>query len=221
MKYVLYQLCHSERFNLLTVLFSLSDFSIFGNKKITMKQNLVFAILYIGYFLNVYVKRSVTFALPEIARSENLDKNQLGKLFLFSKLKYFLLAFWYVWSKFHHKLHYTLLYKCKKLYIVTIKKIFYDDIHVLYCINITVTVYILLLKDLPWLQYLYSILFFKQWNQLSFLLSANTFYHNTISYCLLQVWSWVVRCWRMPLVNSCVVYWWTLSALDLHYRAVW
>ena len=44
-----------------------------------MKQNLVFAILYVGYFLNVYIKRSVTFALPEIAKSEELDKNQLGR----------------------------------------------------------------------------------------------------------------------------------------------
>jgi len=44
-----------------------------------MKQNWVFAILYVGYFLNVYIKRSVTFALPEIAKSEELDKNQLGR----------------------------------------------------------------------------------------------------------------------------------------------
>ena len=47
-----------------------------------MKQNWVFAILYVGYFLNVYIKRSVTFALPEIAKSEELDKNQLGRLYI-------------------------------------------------------------------------------------------------------------------------------------------
>lgn len=41
----------------------------------------MFACLYVGYLLNVYIKRSVTFALPEIGNSEQLDDNQLGEHF--------------------------------------------------------------------------------------------------------------------------------------------
>ncbi|KAL4224693.1 hypothetical protein ACF0H5_015388 [Mactra antiquata] len=44
----------------------------------TTHQKIVFVTLYISYFLNVYLRRSVTFALPEIAQSEALDENQLG-----------------------------------------------------------------------------------------------------------------------------------------------
>ncbi|WAR02734.1 UHPT-like protein [Mya arenaria] len=34
--------------------------------------------LYVSYMLNVYCKRSVTFALPEIAKTEGIDKDELG-----------------------------------------------------------------------------------------------------------------------------------------------
>ena len=42
-------------------------------------NKVVFLCIYTSYFLNVLVKRSVTFALPEIGNAEGLDENQMGE----------------------------------------------------------------------------------------------------------------------------------------------
>ena len=44
----------------------------------TSSQIVIFLSLYISYLLNVYVRRSVGYAIPDIAGKENLDKGQLG-----------------------------------------------------------------------------------------------------------------------------------------------
>ncbi|XP_052801322.1 glucose-6-phosphate exchanger SLC37A4-like [Mya arenaria] len=43
-----------------------------------MNERIIFGSLYVSYMLNVYCKRSVTFALPEIAKTEGIDKDELG-----------------------------------------------------------------------------------------------------------------------------------------------
>lgn len=53
-----------------------------------VQQKAVFISLYISYMLYVYVRRAVTFALPEIAKTENLDKNQLGLILSGQMLAY-------------------------------------------------------------------------------------------------------------------------------------
>lgn len=53
-----------------------------------VQQKIVFLSLYVSYLLSVYVRRSVTFALPEIAKTENLDKNQLGLILSGQMLAY-------------------------------------------------------------------------------------------------------------------------------------
>jgi len=44
-----------------------------------MNERIVFGCLYMSYMLNVYCKRSVTFALPEIAKTENIEREELGE----------------------------------------------------------------------------------------------------------------------------------------------
>lgn len=45
----------------------------------TRTQTVIFVSVYTSYLLNVYVRRSVTYAVPALASQENIDKSQLGK----------------------------------------------------------------------------------------------------------------------------------------------
>ncbi|XP_060602622.1 glucose-6-phosphate exchanger SLC37A4-like [Ruditapes philippinarum] len=58
-----------------------------------MQQKVIFLCLYVSYLLSVYVRRSVTFALPDIATAESLDKNQLGLILSGQTLAYALSKF--------------------------------------------------------------------------------------------------------------------------------
>ncbi|XP_052211852.1 glucose-6-phosphate exchanger SLC37A4-like isoform X3 [Dreissena polymorpha] len=53
-----------------------------------MKAEVVFASLYIGYMLNIFAKRCVTFALPDIIKSEGFSKDDLGMILSGQMLAY-------------------------------------------------------------------------------------------------------------------------------------
>lgn len=44
----------------------------------TSNRSVIFLCIYISYLLNVYVRRSVTYAIPALASQESIDKGQLG-----------------------------------------------------------------------------------------------------------------------------------------------
>ena len=47
----------------------------------TSSKTVIFLCIYTSYLLNVYVRRSVGYAIPAIAGKESLDKGQLGMKF--------------------------------------------------------------------------------------------------------------------------------------------